>query len=147
MILLRKTYLLFWALALAYLLLGFFSNDATLDINVHDTYFVIRLSELHYNLSLLFFMLGLGYWVLKTIKGRPLVGLTILHILFSIPLAAIIIISAIQHHLIHSETYYVNSSYSMSYELSILISVALFLLGQIICILNFTIAIYKRRKY
>ena len=46
------------------MLIGILSGDAVLDINVHDTYYVIAYLHLAILISILFGIIGIGYWVM-----------------------------------------------------------------------------------
>ena len=46
------------------MLIGILSGDAVLDINVHDTYFVIAYIHLAILISILFGIIGIGYWIM-----------------------------------------------------------------------------------
>ena len=49
------------------ILIGILSGDAVLDINVHDTYYVIAYLHLAILISILFGIIAIGYWImLKT---------------------------------------------------------------------------------
>jgi heme/copper-type cytochrome/quinol oxidase subunit 1 len=75
-----KVYHLFWAVAIIVLLIGLILNDGTLDINVHDTYFVISYRIVSFALFLFYILNGLGYWsLIKILKRRPIKPLTIIH--------------------------------------------------------------------
>ena len=69
--LIEKPHLIFLLAIPIIMLIGILSGDAVLDINIHDTYFVI--THLHFEIliSILFGIIGIGYWImLKT--GRKL---------------------------------------------------------------------------
>jgi heme/copper-type cytochrome/quinol oxidase subunit 1 len=75
-----KVYHLFWIVAFIILFIGICTSEQTLDINIHDTYFVI--ANLHVSIVLFFFYLfnGFGYWSFQKILKKQLVkSLTIIH--------------------------------------------------------------------
>lgn len=45
--------------------IGILSGDAVLDINVHDTYYVIAYLHLATLISILFGIIGIGYWIMQ----------------------------------------------------------------------------------
>ena len=45
--------------------IGILSGDAVLDINVRDTYYVIAYLHLAILISILFGIIGLGYWIMQ----------------------------------------------------------------------------------
>lgn len=58
----KKSYYLLFLVAAFYVGLMFFSEtESALDINIHDTYYVIRSGDLYYMLSVFFSILGLLY--------------------------------------------------------------------------------------
>ncbi len=46
------------------MLIGILSGDAILDINVHDTYYIIAYLHLAILISILFGIIGIGYWLM-----------------------------------------------------------------------------------
>lgn len=77
-----KTYHLFWCVAALILLIGLFDNDpdSTLDINIHDTYFVIANLHVAVVLFLFYFLNGFGYWAVeKLLKKKLEKSLTLIH--------------------------------------------------------------------
>jgi heme/copper-type cytochrome/quinol oxidase subunit 1 len=75
-----KVYHLFWAVAIIVLLIGLILNDGTLDINVHDTYFIASYRDITVVLFLFFFLNGIGYWLVTKIFKKQLVRfLTSIH--------------------------------------------------------------------
>ncbi|KOP38447.1 hypothetical protein DBB36_12890 [Flavobacterium sp. WLB] len=83
-----KAYHLFWITATIILLIGIAginNPDSTLDINVHDTYFVIAHIHIAVVLSLLYFLMGLGYWFIQKVFKKQLIKyLTAIHIVILI---------------------------------------------------------------
>lgn len=78
-----KAYHLFWVISLIILLIGLCRSadpNSSLDINVHDTYFVIAYLHAGILLFLFYFLTGLGYWfVQKILKKQLIKPLTIIH--------------------------------------------------------------------
>ncbi|SHH29471.1 Cytochrome C and Quinol oxidase polypeptide I [Flavobacterium sp. CF108] len=83
-----KAYHLFWITAAIILLIGIAginNPDSTLDINVHDTYFVIAHIYIAVVLSLFYFLMGLGYWFIQKVFKKQLIKyLTAIHIVILI---------------------------------------------------------------
>lgn len=83
-----KAYHIFWITAVIILLIGIAginNPDSTLDINVHDTYFVIAHIHIAVVLSLLYFLMGLGYWFIQKVFKKQLIRyLTAIHIVILI---------------------------------------------------------------
>jgi heme/copper-type cytochrome/quinol oxidase subunit 1 len=78
-----KVYHAFWIVAVLILIIGLLQNndpEAFLDINFHDTYYVIRNLDCTIFLSSCYFLMGLGYWLLQKVFKKQLVKyLTIIH--------------------------------------------------------------------
>lgn len=78
-----KIYSLFWSVALIILIVGLIqtnNEDTTFDINIHDTYFVIAHIYAALFLSLVYYLIGLGYWIVQKVMERKLIRiLTIIH--------------------------------------------------------------------
>lgn len=67
----EKPHLIF-LLAIPFIMFfGVLSGDAVLDINLHDTYFVISYLHLAMLISVLFVIIGIGYWVVQKAKRAP----------------------------------------------------------------------------
>nr|WP_246073353.1 cbb3-type cytochrome c oxidase subunit I [Formosa sediminum] len=47
------------------MLIGILSGDAVLDINVHDTYYVISHFHIATLISILFGIIEIGYWIMN----------------------------------------------------------------------------------
>ncbi|WP_299523685.1 cbb3-type cytochrome c oxidase subunit I [Winogradskyella sp.] len=63
--LIEKPHLIFLLVIPIIMLIGILSGDSVLDINVHDTYFVIAYLHLAILISILFGIIGIGYWIMK----------------------------------------------------------------------------------
>lgn len=75
-----KIHYLFWLVSLIILLIGLYDMDGTLDINIHDTYFVISRFDIAVILSIVYFIYGFGYWLVQEkFKKRLAKILTITH--------------------------------------------------------------------
>nr|WP_315194936.1 hypothetical protein [uncultured Flavobacterium sp.] len=80
-----KIHYYFWIVSLIILLIGVYDMDGTLDINVHDTYFVIPHFYVAVILSIIYSIYGFGYWLVQDkFKKRLVKILTIIHSVFLI---------------------------------------------------------------
>lgn len=52
------------------MLIGILSGDAVLDINVHDTYYVIAYLHLAILISIFFGIIGIGYWIMLKVDRK-----------------------------------------------------------------------------
>lgn len=78
-----KVYHLFWIVSLLIITIGIIQNSnpfANLDINIHDTYFVMRNIDATVFLFVCYFLMGLGYWLLQKVFKKQLIQfLTVIH--------------------------------------------------------------------
>lgn len=73
-----KVYHLFWMVSLLILLSH--NPEGTMDINIHDTYYVIPHLYGTTVLFLSYFLMGVGYWLVQKILKKQLIKpLTIIH--------------------------------------------------------------------
>jgi heme/copper-type cytochrome/quinol oxidase subunit 1 len=80
-----KIHYYFYLVSLITLLIGATNIDSTLDINIHDTYFIISHFNVAIVLSFVYFIYGFGYWLVREkLKKRLVKILTILHSVFLI---------------------------------------------------------------
>ncbi|MFD1162374.1 hypothetical protein [Hwangdonia seohaensis] len=82
-----KPHIYFWITALVIFIAGLFTfsdKNALIDINVHNTYFIIHLFHLISLLSFLYFIEGCIYWILKKLKVSLIYYLTQIHLFFTI---------------------------------------------------------------
>ena len=86
---LRKSYILFWITSISILIDGFLiqNPESVADVNVHDTYYVIAHGLISEIFSLIFFILGLGYWILEKLHRDLNQCLTIIHIVGTVGIA------------------------------------------------------------
>ncbi|WP_104734524.1 cbb3-type cytochrome c oxidase subunit I [Hanstruepera ponticola] len=78
--LIKKPYLIFWTSIPIISLLGFFIKADSFGFNVHDTYFVIATNHLIMLISLLFVIIGLGYWIMEKANRKLSKWLNLIHI-------------------------------------------------------------------
>ncbi|MBZ4043769.1 cbb3-type cytochrome c oxidase subunit I [Flavobacterium hibisci] len=145
-----KIYNLFWLVALIILIIGLIqtsNEDTTFDINIHDTYFVIAHIYGALFLSLAYYLMGLGYWIVQKVMKRKLVRvLTIIH-------SAILNGSFLVYWLVigYSRAF-PNTSFPLfdNSELInltlVVLTVLILLIGQPIYIINLIIGIFRKRK-
>lgn len=91
----QKVYLYFWSIALLLIAFSIYSytiEDAVLDINVHDTYFIIHYSHILQLLAIIYAVLGFIYWLLNQLKVTLLKFLTLIHSIISILIIPIYIL-------------------------------------------------------
>jgi heme/copper-type cytochrome/quinol oxidase subunit 1 len=143
-----KAYHLFWFVAVIILLIGFLSPNSTLDINVHDTYFVIANFDVAITLFIFYFFNGFGYWsVQKVLKKQLEKYLTLIHT--SILIGSFVIYWLV---LLYCKLFISNPSFPL-FDESLLINLTLlyeFILIIFVAlpvyIINLLIGIFKKKK-
>ena len=88
----QAPHFMFWILIPIILLIGLLKPDKTLDINIHDTYIIIALLHLAVLISIIFGILGLGYWVVIKLNRRLVNWLTIIHLIITVISLCLIIL-------------------------------------------------------
>ncbi len=82
----KKPHFYLWIISLLVLLIGFISlgNDTTIDLNIHDSYYVIPSVYISLIISVIYFMLGTGYWLFIKMKRNLFQKLTYFHLIISV---------------------------------------------------------------
>jgi heme/copper-type cytochrome/quinol oxidase subunit 1 len=80
----NKPYLIIWLSIPLIMLSGFISSIDKLDVNIHDTYYVFSLFDLNTLISVLFGIIGLGYWIMLKVNGKLSKWLNLIHITLTI---------------------------------------------------------------
>ncbi|SIR25288.1 hypothetical protein [Maribacter ulvicola] len=80
----QAPHLVLWILIPVILLIGFLKPDKTLDINIYDTYLVIGLINLAVLISIIYGILGFGYWVAIRLNRKLVNWLTVIHLIFTV---------------------------------------------------------------
>jgi heme/copper-type cytochrome/quinol oxidase subunit 1 len=88
----QAPHFMFWILIPIILLIGLLKPDKTLDINIHETYIIIALLHLAVLTSIIFGILGLGYWVVIKLNRRLVNWLTIIHLIITVISLCLIIL-------------------------------------------------------
>ncbi len=141
--LIKKTYVIFWSFVLVLLLLSFCQNDKTLDINIHDTYFVFSQQQILILISMLFGLTGLIYWTLERYRFKTSVLLNSLHLILTIGIFITNgIRSLVSYHFL-GERYYTNTYVPDS---SIWLCTFIIFIGQLVFIMNIILSIIKGRN-
>ena len=80
----NKPHLFFFGLIPIYIIVALFSGDKAIDLNIHDTYFVIGMNHWCYFSAVFFGLIGLNYFSLFWAKKPPKKWLTITHLFLQI---------------------------------------------------------------
>uniref|UniRef100_UPI0040499C79 hypothetical protein n=1 Tax=Gelidibacter sp. TaxID=2018083 RepID=UPI0040499C79 len=76
----NKPHLIFWLSIPLIMLSGFVSSTENLVINKYDTYYVFSLTDLNILISILFAIIGLGYWIMLKANRKLSKWLNLTHI-------------------------------------------------------------------
>ncbi|WMI68261.1 hypothetical protein [Mangrovimonas sp. YM274] len=144
--LIEKPHLIFFLAIPIIMLIGMLSGDAVLDINVHDTYYVIAYLYLSILISILFGIIGTGYWIMLKANRKLSKWLNLIHITLSI--GGLILIRILMQLFREPETETLLSDFDFNKNLNIVMFiVALFVIfGQIVYPINIIIGLIKKRN-
>ncbi|AWH83741.1 hypothetical protein HYN59_00800 [Flavobacterium album] len=151
-----KTYLYFFVAALllqliAVLKLVFVPEtiDTSFDMNIYDTYYVIDEFTLIESVTGIYFLLGLGYWILYRLKRRPSIMLSNIHALVTVGGLAFYLIASTVASFIEDNSY---GSYYRNNDTLLILLLPLVALAQLLYVINIVIGIqtpyhrHRRRK-
>lgn len=120
-------------------------ENAIVDINIHDTYYIIHLFHFITLIALVYFFIGSIYWVFKKLKISLSRNLTLTHLICSIGgILLYVLLMAMFEDDTEVEPGVFNESSLLGYAIFGLIALILF--SQIIFILNLVIGIVKKFK-
>jgi cytochrome c oxidase subunit 1 len=144
---LSKPHFILWLGMLVFALTGTFS-DATsaIDIQLHDTYFVIFYSDLWAGVAIFLGVLGLIYWFLDWLGVNLWITLSFLHI-FTTYLGSLGFIFFTRSSGIagYPRRYYsFDDSYTLFLNNLPFIFISIFLLGQILFLINIIVGIIRK---
>ena len=148
--LLKKVPFLFWGLIPLLLIYILFTYDKYIDINIHDTYFVLPQYFLVLLVILILFVTGLGYYLAYySDKFRPVGILTMIHVilffvglivLFNVPIfKQSFPVDGVKDMMENLRKSRLNSDLKFYAVLSLLIS-------QVMFLLNLTISLFRRKQ-
>jgi heme/copper-type cytochrome/quinol oxidase subunit 1 len=127
----NKPHLIFWISIPIIILFGIVNRNDMLYINVHDTYFVFSKTDLAIMLSILFAIIGLGYWMLLKASGKLSKLLNLIHM--TLTFGGILLIWVLAQLFRKS---IINYDFNENLTLAIYIISLIAILGQIIYPLN-----------
>ncbi len=140
----KQPHIALLVMAFLLLLLGFAATgENTLDVNVHDTYFVIAQRYLYWLLGEILSVFFIFYWILERIKVTLIPILSKIHIYgmavsvlaFFFPYS---LVTPKSDSILYDNMQYVN--------LCLMIAALLFLFLQILFIINIFVSIIKKLK-
>jgi len=141
----QNVYYYFWITAIILIAISIYwlnFEDAVLDINVHDTYFVIHNSHILQLIAIIYSLLGFFYWLFKKVNVKLINALTRLHTAITI---LVIPIYFIGHPLFISfpESNFPLFDDTPKIQVFITILVLITLIAQLLFILNVIISLFK----
>jgi len=123
------------------MLIGVLNGDATVDINVHDTYYIVARLDLAMLISMLFGVFGLGYLMVWKANGKLSKWLNWMHIGLTFGGALVVLILA---QLYRKEM--MEYEFNNNLTLIIMLIVSLMVLGQFFFLINMIYALVKRKN-
>lgn len=141
-----KPYLIFWLSIPIIILIGFLSGTEPLDINVHDTYYVIEHGVISILISIIFGIIGLGYWIMQRANRRLSKWLNLTHIALTI--GGLLLIRILLQLFREPETETLMSDFDFNENLNIamFIITVIVIFGQIIYPINIIRGIIIKRN-
>ncbi len=136
-----KLHFLFLVLPIVFLIVGFLSTDETLDINVHDTYYVVAHSFVYWIYSICLFLLFGIYWLFELLKVNLNNLLSKVHIIGTI--ISMLGLCFPYHFIFAIPKFPLFDDYE-KINLCLTICAILFVLLQIVFLLNILITLIKR---
>lgn len=145
----KKPYFLFLISILIVLIYSLFrGNDNLLDINIHDTYFVIKEIDLLVFVVSFLLSLTLIYFIFDLIKFKMIFTLSVIHIYGTLLLLLLFFGFYFNMQLpIPIDRYYIITNYSEDYNFSIIIILLLILFLQLLFILNIFASLIKKMRW
>jgi len=140
-----KVYHYFWLVSIIILIIGIcrYNITNTLDINIHDTYFVISDFHVAIILCITYFIYGLGYWFVQEKFKKPLVKiLTILHSVFLIGSFLVYWIVVVYCQLFVPNNFPLSDNYQ-TINITLVFCSILCIIALPIYIINLTIAAFR----
>ena len=137
--LIEKPHLIFLLAIPIIMLIGFLSEGAVLDINVQDTYYVIAYIHLTTLISIVFGIIGLGYWIMKKANKKlsKLLNWTHIGLTFGGTLVCLVLSQLYREGVMEYE-------FNNSLTLIIMLIILIMILGQIIFPINIICGLIKR---
>ncbi|OAD46255.1 hypothetical protein LPB303_03500 [Polaribacter atrinae] len=139
--LINKPHLIFLLSIPIIILFGILNRNEMLDINVHDTYFVFSQIDLTILISILFGIIGIGYWMMLKANRKLSKWLNLIHI--TLTFGGILLIWILAQLFRESIMEY-NFNNNLTFGIYLIALIAIF--GQLIYPINIISAIIKKRN-
>ena len=139
--LINKPHLIFLLSIPIIILFGILNRNEMLDINVHDTYFVFSQIDLTILISILFGIIGIGYWMMLKANRKLSKWLNLIHI--TLTFGGILLIWILAQLFRESIMEY-NFNNNLTFGIYLIALIAIF--GQLIYPINIISGIIKKRN-
>ena len=121
------------------MLSGFVSSIENLDINIHDTYYIFSLTDLNILISVLFAIIGLGYWIMLKANRKLSKWLNLIHI--TLTFGGILLIWILAQLFRES---FMEYDFNNNLTLAIYLITFIVVFGQIIYLINIVRGLIKK---
>jgi heme/copper-type cytochrome/quinol oxidase subunit 1 len=136
----KRPHIVFLVFALITFILGFNANGG-IDINIHDTYFVMSNYHFATLISILFGIIGLIYWIAKKVNGKLSERLNLIHV--ALTFGGILLILILNEFFRKSIMEY---DFNENLTMVIYLITAVVIFGQIIFPINIIRGIIQKRN-
>ena len=136
----KRPHIVFLVFAVITFILGFNANGG-IDINIHDTYYVISNYHFATLISILFGIIGLIYWIVKKVNGNLSKRLNLVHV--TLTFGGIFLILILNEFFRKSIMEY---DFNENLTMVIYLLSAVVIFGQIILPINIISGIIKKRN-
>lgn len=140
----QKPYLLFWFSIPIIIFIGFIDRNGLLDINIHDTYFVITNIHLAILISIIFGLIGLGYWIMQETNRKLSKWLNLIHVGFTIGGSLCILILLQLFRQPKTETFLSDLDYNTNLNMAMLMAASVLVFGQVFYLFNILNGLIKK---
>ena len=142
----KKPHLVFFLAIPIILLIGLLGGDSALDINIHDTYFVIAHPHIAILISIVFGIIGLGYWTTQRVGGQLSKWMSIIHIVLTFGgLLAIFIVPSLTFVSSNESSFPVFDDLMVKNQI-LVYTVILMWLGQLLFLVNLILAFFRKKN-
>ncbi len=143
----KRPYIYLWLTSLMVLIVGYVSyvhlQNSALDINVHDTYFVVAHQHIVYGLSSFFLLIGSMYWIMEKLKIKLLSTLTVIHVMVTLLSIILCIIGIFYFDSVITAPKVLKDSQAINRNAFTTIISMLIIIAQLLFLINVIISLIK----
>jgi heme/copper-type cytochrome/quinol oxidase subunit 1 len=143
----NKPYVIFLLFIPIILLIGLINRQEILDVNVKDTYYVFKYSDLTILIAIYFCLIGLGYWIIEKTCGKLIQNLNWIHLILTIS-SLLIIWTLSQFYKVIKPGNVVNfmegNRLNENISFTILLITVVLIIGQLLFPINLIITMLKK---